>query len=102
MTDKADIFKKLSTMQDELDEFGIARIGLFGSYARGTPRSDSDIDMLVEFYETPGLIQLAELHIRLEESFGRRVDIATTQMLSADLKDNVLSEVIFDDKTSQA
>ncbi|WP_135077077.1 nucleotidyltransferase family protein [Terasakiella sp. SH-1] len=100
MTNKEDIFKKLQAMQTDLDEFGIARIGLFGSYARGTPRTDSDIDMLVEFNQTPGLIQLAELHIKLEESFGRRVDIATSEMLASDLKENVLAEVIFDDKTT--
>jgi len=95
MTDKDAIFKKLLSMQDELDGYKIARIGLFGSYARGNPRPDSDIDLLVEFINTPGLFTLAELHLKLEDSFGRRVDIATHEMLSDDLKQKVLDEVVY-------
>lgn len=99
MTDKETIFKKLHDLQGELDEFNIKRIGLFGSFARGVPRPDSDIDLLVDFYTTPGLLELARLHIKLEECFGRRVDIATRAMLCKNLKDKVLEEVIFDDET---
>ncbi len=95
MTNKDEILAKLLGMQEELLAFGIVRIGVFGSFARGTPRSDSDIDILVEFATTPGLLQLAELHIKLEEAFGRRVDIATYGMLSPALRDQVLAEVIF-------
>lgn len=101
MTDKRDIFHKLQDMHNELRAFDVARIGLFGSYARGTPRPDSDIDLLVEFKRTPGLLQLAELRILLEESFGCRVDIATTEMLAADMKDNVLGEVVYDETSTE-
>ncbi len=100
MTDKDAIFKKLAAMQRELEPFGITRVGLFGSYARGNPRPDSDIDLLVEFINTPGLFELAELHERLESSFGRRVDIATSDMLRTDYKENVLEEVVYHDQTS--
>jgi len=33
------------------ENFGVLSIGLFGSYARGTERADSDIDVLVELKE---------------------------------------------------
>ncbi|GGF67164.1 nucleotidyltransferase [Terasakiella brassicae] len=101
MSETDAIFEKLNTLQDELKPFCIARIGVFGSFARGTPRSDSDIDMLIEFAETPGLLQLAELRLKLEEIFGRRVDIATREMLASDMKDNVLSEVIYDETSTK-
>jgi len=101
MVDKRDIFHKLQDMQDELRAFNIARIGLFGSYARGTPRADSDIDLLIEFKQTPGLLQLAELRIMLEECFCCRVDIATTEMLASDMKDNVLGEVVYDETSTE-
>jgi predicted nucleotidyltransferase len=100
-TNKNDIFNTLDKMQDELKPFCIARIGLFGSFARGTARTDSDIDMLVEFAETPGLLQLAQLRMKLEETFGRRVDIATREMLASDMKDNVLSEVVYNETTTE-
>jgi predicted nucleotidyltransferase len=32
-----------------LDKYGVRKIGLFGSYARGEERTDSDLDVLVEF-----------------------------------------------------
>ncbi|MDV7340414.1 nucleotidyltransferase family protein [Terasakiella sp. A23] len=100
MKNKEDIFKKLISLERDIAPFGVSRIGLFGSYARGNPRPDSDIDLLVEFINTPGLLQLAELHLLLEKSMARRVDLATHDMLSANLKDKVLEEVVYYDKTT--
>jgi predicted nucleotidyltransferase len=59
-----------------VSEYGVKRIGLFGSYAKGTPAQDSDIDILVEFEKPIGLkfIQFAEF---LEELLGNNVDILT-------------------------
>ena len=57
-------------------EFGVSKIGLFGSYAHGIPRQDSDIDLLVEFKRPVGL-QFVELADYLESVLGKRVDILT-------------------------
>lgn len=59
-----------------VSEYGVKRIGLFGSYAKGTPAKGSDIDILVEFEKPIGLkfIEFAEY---LEGLLGRRVDILT-------------------------
>lgn len=57
-------------------QYGVSRIGLFGSYAKGQPDEASDIDIVVEF-ERPigfGFVELAEY---LEHLLGRRVDILT-------------------------
>ena len=55
-------------------EFGVINIGLFGSYAKGTQRSDSDIDFLVEF-EEPRFDYVAGLQIYLEKRFNRRIEL---------------------------
>lgn len=57
-------------------EFGIKRIGVFGSVAKQTDRDQSDIDLLVEFDRPIGLkfMSLAEY---MEKLFGRKVDILT-------------------------
>jgi predicted nucleotidyltransferase len=57
-------------------EYGVKRIGLFGSYAHGTPHQQSDVDLVVEFERPIGLkfIELAEY---LEVLLGAPVDILT-------------------------
>lgn len=94
---KEDIFLKLHNLEQDLKPFGVKRIGIFGSFARDAARPESDIDLLVEFVETPGLLQLAELHLLLENALARRVDLATDDMLCPELKDQVLHEVVYHD-----
>ena len=57
-------------------EFGISKIGLFGSFAKGEPAETSDIDIVVEFEHSIGFrfIELAEY---LENLLGRKVDVLT-------------------------
>jgi predicted nucleotidyltransferase len=59
-----------------IEHFGVKRIGLFGSFARGNPRSDSDVDILVEF-ERPVGFKFMEFADHLEQVLGRKVDILT-------------------------
>ncbi|RMD98154.1 MAG: nucleotidyltransferase [Bacteroidetes bacterium] len=57
-------------------EFGIKRIGLFGSYAKGSAEATSDVDLVVEFHQPIGLkfVELAEF---LEALLGKKVDLLT-------------------------
>ena len=55
-------------------EFGVINIGLFGSYAKGNQKVDSDIDLLVELKE-PRFEWLAGLQIYLETKFGRKIEL---------------------------
>jgi uncharacterized protein len=57
-------------------EFGIRRIGLFGSFAQGRPHEDSDVDLVVEFARPIGL-QFMELASYLEQVLGKKVDVLT-------------------------
>jgi uncharacterized protein len=57
-------------------EFGISKIGLFGSFAKGQPAETSDVDILVEF-EHPVGFRFIELVEYLENLLGRRVDVLT-------------------------
>lgn len=59
-------------------EYGVKRIGLFGSYARGKPDAASDIDLVVEF-ERPIGFRFVELAEYLENVLGREVDILTPE-----------------------
>ena len=57
-------------------EYGVKRIGLFGSYAKGTPTEASDIDIVVEFKNPIGF-RFIEFTEYLEDLFGKRVDVLT-------------------------
>ena len=59
-----------------VSEYGVKKIGLFGSYAKGVPSEGSDIDILVEFDRPLGL-KFMEFAEYLEELLGTGVDILT-------------------------
>jgi uncharacterized protein len=55
-------------------EFKVKKIGIFGSYARGTSNEESDIDIVVEL-EKPDLYYLIGVKQAVEEAMGARVDV---------------------------
>jgi uncharacterized protein len=57
-------------------EFGVSKIGLFGSFAKAQPDETSDVDIVVEF-DRPIGFQFIELVEYLENLLGRRVDVLT-------------------------
>ncbi|NOZ29324.1 MAG: nucleotidyltransferase family protein [Chloroflexi bacterium] len=57
-------------------EYGVKRVGIFGSYAKGQPDETSDVDIIVEF-EHPIGFRFIELVEYLERLLGRRVDVLT-------------------------
>ncbi|MBN1532858.1 MAG: nucleotidyltransferase domain-containing protein [Spirochaetes bacterium] len=69
------ILLELKRRKAELSRrYGITRLGLFGSYARGEAKAYSDIDVVVELAE-PDLFALVHVKEALEEDFRKRVDI---------------------------
>jgi predicted nucleotidyltransferase len=57
-------------------EYGVSRIGLFGSYAMGTANETSDVDLVVEFQRPLGF-KFMELADHLEKLLGKKVDLLT-------------------------
>lgn len=57
-------------------EFGVSKIGLFGSYAKDQSGEASDVDIIVEF-ERPIGFRFVELVDYLEDLLGRNVDVLT-------------------------
>jgi predicted nucleotidyltransferase len=64
-----------------LKGFDPIKVGIFGSFARGDNKKDSDIDILVEFKESPSLLTLIKLENDLSEILGIKVDLVTTGAL---------------------
>jgi len=57
-------------------EYGVKKIGVFGSFAKGIQTEKSDIDVFIEFDQPIGL-KFMELADYLENLFGKKTDILT-------------------------
>jgi len=71
---------------------GARNVRVFGSVARGSDTSDSDIDLLVEFEPERSLYDLVGLQLDIESLLGRRADVVTEGSLNAHLRERVLAE----------
>ena len=80
------------------EEHDVLRLRIFGSVARDEERPDSDLDVIVDFENPKGLLALIRLERRLEEFFGRPVDLVTEPGLSPYIRKSVLdsASVILD------
>ncbi len=85
----------LNSHRQELKEFGVKSIALFGSAVRGEARPESDFDVLVEFEDPVGIFAFLRLQHRLEELLGRRVDLVTPAALKRQLRDQILKEAVY-------
>ena len=95
MGDLHEIEARLRDLKPELERrFGVRRIGVFGSVARGEEGAGSDVDILVELAEPIGW-ELLDLQERLEEVLGRRVDLVTVGALREEMSASVMREVVF-------
>ena len=76
-------------------EFSVKQIGLFGSYARGEEKKKSDVDILVDFSETPNLFDFVELRNKLTALIGKKVDLVPKSALKPRIGRNILRETVF-------
>ena len=70
----------LRQLREVLAKYPVKAAYLFGSYARGDERPDSDVDIYVQVdYEEGrfGLMQLSALMLELEARSGKKVDVGT-------------------------
>jgi predicted nucleotidyltransferase len=81
------------TLISILKKHEASRIGIFGSRARGDARSDSDLDVLVDFRRTMSLLSLVSIERELSESLGIKVDLLTEAAISPHLIDQIKAEL---------
>jgi predicted nucleotidyltransferase len=74
--------------------YGIRRIRVFGSVARGEARPDSDIDLLVDYEPGHGGFAFVDFCESVERLLGRRVDVVTERSLHPLIRDRVLARAV--------
>jgi predicted nucleotidyltransferase len=85
---------KLSQLKKQLiAEFHIKEIGVFGSYVRNEQTNNSDLDVLVDFSEYPGMFQFVKMENFLSEQLGIKVDLVIKSALKPNIGKRILSEV---------
>jgi len=83
-----------SKILDILKKHNVIRAGIFGSFARGEQKKNSDIDILIEFEGKKSLFDLVELKLELEDRLNKKVDIITYKSINSLLKKIILNEEV--------
>jgi predicted nucleotidyltransferase len=93
--ERQEVLDVLATQKPVLSQkYGVARLGIFGSVARGQATEQSDIDVIVEM--PPDLFQMVHLREDLEQILGAPVDlIRLHKNLNALLKGRIDNEAIY-------
>jgi len=76
-----------------LKKNGIVRAGIFGSYARGEQKENSDIDILVEPPKGIGF-GFVGVQFEIEDELGKKVDFVSYKTIHPRLKKQILKEEI--------
>ncbi|MGC4395476.1 nucleotidyltransferase family protein [Hydrogenophaga sp. T2] len=85
--DRKQAINLLSRSKPELARrYGVARLALFGSTARGNARADSDVDVLVGFDGPATSQRYFGVQFFLEDLLGQRVDLVTETALRDELR----------------
>lgn len=94
--DRKDIIGYISEHKVELEQkFGVRRIGIFGSYARGESRDDSDIDVVVEL-KKPDMFCLVGIKRTIEDALQRKVDIVRLRdKMSVSLRRRIERDAVY-------
>jgi predicted nucleotidyltransferase len=87
------ILKVLEENRDIIRSYGVRRLGLFGSCARGECNEASDLDFVVEFGEK-SFDAYMDLKLLLEKLFDYQVDLVISDSIKPRLRSVILGEAI--------
>jgi predicted nucleotidyltransferase len=79
--------------QELRDRFGVVKIGLFGSYARGDAREDSDVDIAVELEGERLFRKFFALEFYLKASLNREIDLGIESTLKPVVRERIAKEI---------
>jgi hypothetical protein len=90
-----EVLKTISSNIIQISKYGIEKIGVFGSIARGETHKESDIDILIEFkHGEKTFDNYMDLKFYLEDLFnGKKIDLVIKNSIKPELKQYILNEV---------
>jgi uncharacterized protein len=81
-------------LPDLARHYHIKSLGVFGSYIRNEQTTESDLDVLVEFDQLPGLLTYVEIQEMLSHLTGVSVDLVHRPDLKPHIGEGILKEVV--------
>lgn len=94
MVSKNQLNLKRGEILELASSYGINRIRVFGSVARGEENPESDIDLLVNFNEDSSLFDLIAFKHEVEKLLEQQVDVVSENALHWYIKDKILQEAV--------
>jgi predicted nucleotidyltransferase len=91
---REEILTILEQNREAIRSYGVRRLGLFGSYARGEATEASDLDFVAEF-ETKSFEAYMNLKEFLEGLFKCRVDLVLADAIKPRLRATILEEAVY-------
>jgi uncharacterized protein len=88
------VLQKLAENRETIRGFGVKRLGLFGSCARGEATASSDLDFVVEL-KNETFDAYMDLKEFLEELFHCSVDLVLIDAIKPRLRESILGEAIY-------
>lgn len=86
--------KVLNSQKDELKQYGVKKMALFGSFVRDEQKKGSDVDFLVQFSKGEKKYDnFINLSYFLEDLLGKKVDLVTNESLSPYIKPYIIKEI---------
>ena len=77
-----------------LERYPIRKAAIFGSFARGNNRNDSDLDILVEADDSLSLLDFVGIKGDLEDVLGRKVDLVEYDTIKPRIRESVLANTV--------
>lgn len=91
-----EILGKFEVYKQEIRAFGVKRIGLFGSFVKGSFHPKSDLDVLVEFEQGQKTFDhFMDLKFFLQRRFRKKIDLVIKDSLKPAVRHKVLREVLY-------
>lgn len=95
MTAKENVLNDIKRNSKKIRSYGVKNMYIFGSFVRSLHKTDSDLDILIEFQKDEKTFDnYMELKFFLEKLFQRNVDLVIKEALKPALRKHVLEEAV--------
>ena len=76
------------------ERYGVAIVGIFGSYVRGEQEERSDIDLLADILRPISLLEMVGAELYLSEVLEIKVDLVPKHSVREELRDSIFEEAV--------